>query len=113
LRNIEKALSEKGFALRHATVGNVLQERGYRLKHNQKMLQAGTPHPNRNAPFDYINRKCGDFIQEGQPVISVDPKQKEPTGNCKNPGAEYHQKKPPVQGFEHDFPIKDLGKVAP
>jgi hypothetical protein len=95
LRNIEKALSEKGFVISHDTVGNVLKEMGYRLQQNQKMLQVGAPHPDRNAQFEYINRKCGDFIQERQPVISVDTKKKESTGNFKNTGAEYQPKKTP------------------
>ena len=36
------------------------------------MLQTGESHQDRNAQFEYINKKCGEFIQQGQPVISVD-----------------------------------------
>jgi transposase len=113
LRNLEKVLREKGFAISHDTVGNVLKEMGYSLQQNQKMLQVGAPHPDRNNQFEYINRKCGDFIQERQPVISVDTKKKELIGNFKNAGAAYRQKKTPVKVMDHDFPIKELGKVAP
>jgi transposase len=113
LRNLEKALHEKGFEVSHDTVGNVLKGMGYSLQQNQKMLQAGVPHPDRNAQFEYINNKCGGFIKEGQPVISVDTKKKELIGNFKNTGAEYHQKKSPAKVMDHDFPVKELGKVAP
>jgi transposase len=113
LRNLEKALREKGFAIRGDTVGNVLKEMGYSLQQNQKMLQVGAPHPDRNAQFEYINNKCGEFMQEGQPVISVDTKKKELVGNFKNTGAEYHRKKNPAKVMDHDFPVKELGKVAP
>jgi transposase len=113
LRNIEKALREKGIAVSHDTVGNTLKEMGYSLQQNQKMLQIGAPHPDRNAQFEYINRKCSEFIRHGQPVISVDTKKKELIGNFKNNGAEYSQKKNPVKVLDHDFPIKELGKVAP
>jgi hypothetical protein len=41
----------------------------------------------------------------------VDTKKKELIGNFKNSGAEYCQKKDPVKVT--DFPIKELGKVAP
>jgi transposase len=113
LRNIEKALHKKGFAISHDTIGKLLKKMGYSLQQNQKMLQIGTPHPDRNAQFEYINKKCARFIKQGQPVISVDTKKKESVGNFKNNGAEYSQKKHPVKVLDHDFPIKELGKVAP
>jgi hypothetical protein len=97
LRNIEKTLREKGFAISHDTVGNVLKEMGYSLRQNQKMLQVGVPHPDRNAQFEYINKKCGECIREGQSVISVDTRKKELTENFKNTGAEYGQKKTPTK----------------
>jgi hypothetical protein len=77
------------------------------------MLQGGVPHPDRNAQFEYINEKCGEFIRHGEPVISVDTKKKELAGSFKNSGVEYHQKKCPTRVLEHDFPIQELGKVAP
>ena len=53
------------------------------------------------------------FIEIGEPVISVDTKKKENIGNFKNPGQEYRQNKDPRQVLDHDFPIKELGKIAP
>jgi hypothetical protein len=102
-----------GFDVTHDTIGNVLRDMGYSLQQNQKMLQVGAPHPDRNAQFEYINKKCGEFIEQGEPVISVDTKKKENIGNFKNNGAEYSQKKEPTKVLDHDFPIKELGKVAP
>jgi transposase len=113
LRNIEKALREKGFTISHDSIGNLLKEMKYSLQQNQKMLQLGESHPDRNAQFEYINRKCGEFICQGQPVISVDTKKKELIGKFKNGGVEYRQKKKPIKVLDHDFPIKELGKVAP
>jgi transposase len=113
LRNIEKALNERGFNISHDTIGNILKDMGYSLQQNQKMLQHGTPHPDRNAQFEYINKKCVEFIEQGQPVISVDTKKKELIGNFKNNGFEYNQKKNPTKVLAHDFMLKELGKVAP
>jgi len=113
LRNIEEALREKGFEISHDTISNLLRDMGYSLQQNQKMLQVGEQHPDRNAQFEYINNKCGEFIRDGQPVISVDTKKKEMIGNFKGSGAEYSQKKEPKKVWDHDFPIKELGKVAP
>jgi transposase len=113
LRNIEKALCEKGFAISHDTIGNLLKDMWYNLQQNKKMLQVGAAHPDRNAQFEYINRKSVEFVRQGQPVISVDTKKKELIGNFKNNGAEYNPKKEPAKVLDHDFPIKELGKVAP
>jgi transposase len=113
LRNIETALREKGFEISHDTVGNVLKDMGYSLQQNQKMLRVDMSHPDRDAQFEHINKKCARFIRQGQPVISVDTKKKELIGNFKNNGAEYSQKKSPVKVLDHDFPLKELGKVAP
>jgi transposase len=113
LRNIEQILRAKGFCLSHDTVGNLLKDMGYSLQQNQKMLQAGEPHPDRNAQFEYINKKCLEFIRKRQPVISVDTKKKEMIGNFMNKGAEYQKKKNPKKVLDHDFPFKELGKVAP
>jgi transposase len=113
LRNIEKSLKEKGFDISHDTIGNVLKDMGYSLQQNQKMLQVGAAHSDRNAQFEYINKKSCEFTQQGQPVISVDTKKKELIGNFKTGGAEYKPKKEPTKVLDHDFPIKELGKVAP
>jgi transposase len=113
LRNIEKVLNEKGFNVSHDTISNLLRDMGYSLQQNQKMLQVGEPHPDRNTQFEYINKKCGDFINRRQPVISVDTKKKELIGNFKNNGTEYRLQKDPIKVLDHDFPIKELGKVAP
>jgi hypothetical protein len=86
---------------------------GYSKQANQKMLQIGEPHPDRNAQFEYINARAKEFIAAGEPVISVDTKKKENIGNFKNPGAEYRKAKDPRKVLDHDFPIEELGKIAP
>ena len=113
LRNIQEALQGYGIEVSHVTIGNLLKELDYSLQLNQKMLQTGSAHPDRDAQFKYINTKSLEFISEGQPVISVDTKKKELVGNFKNNGAEYRLKKNPVKVLDHDFPLKELGKVAP
>ena len=113
LRNITEKLVEARYEIKHDTVGKILKELGYSLQQNQKMLQLGEPHPDRNEQFEFINRKSGEFVRQNQPVISVDTKKKELVGNFENAGAEYSKKKEPTRVLDHDFPIKELGKVAP
>lgn len=94
-------------------VSHALDELGYSKQMNQKMLQIGKPHPDRNAQFEYINEKSLEFINNGDPVISVDTKKKELVGNFKNNGSEYRPKNNPRGTLDHDFALPELGKVAP
>jgi transposase len=113
LRNIESLLQERGYSISHDSIGNILKEMGYSLQQNQKMLPLKESPPDRDEQFKYINKKSCEFIEKGLPVLSVDAKKKELIGNFKNNGEEYRPKKDPVKVLDHDFPIKELGKVAP
>ena len=95
------------------TVSTLLEKLGYSKQSNQKMMQIGEPSPNRNEQFEYINSKVKEFIDAGDPVISVDTKKKENVGNFKNNGQEYRKKKDPRKVLDHDFPIPELGKISP
>ena len=114
LRKIAAELLERfGISVNYVTVGDILDSIGYRKQANQKMLQKGKPHPDRNAQFEYINAVATEYLKSGEPVISVDTKKKENIGNFKNPGQEYRLSKNPRKVLDHDFPIKELGKIAP
>jgi hypothetical protein len=114
LRSIQKTLAVKhNIKASHVAIGSILGGLGYSKQANQKMLQLGEPHPDRNSQFEYISKKAKAFIGLGEPVISVDTKKKENIGNFKNPGQEYRLKKDPRKVLDHDFPIKELGKISP
>ena len=114
LRSIQRKLETKyGINVSYVTVGAILEDLDYSKQANQKMLQIGQPHPNRNEQFEFINAKATEFLSLGHPVISVDTKKKENIGNFKNSGQEYRKNKDPRKVLDHDFPIKELGKIAP
>ena len=114
LRSIQATLAEKyNISVSHVTVGEILEALGYSKQANQKMLQIGEPHPDRNKQFEFIDKKTNEFINAGEPVISVDTKKKEKIGNFKNHGQEYRRKKDPREVYDHDFPIEELGKIEP
>jgi hypothetical protein len=114
LRSIKKALEEKhNIKTSYVTVGAILENMGYSKQANQKMLQVGKPHPDRNAQFELIDKKARKFIKMSEPVISVDTKKKENIGNFKNSGQEYRKNKDPRKVLDHDFPLKELGKITP
>jgi transposase len=112
-RKIQKILNEKGYEIGYDVVANILKELGYSLQLNQKMQQVGEEHPDRNKQFEFINNKAKKFLKAGVPVISIDAKKKENIGNFINHGRTYRKKKDPTKVLDHDFPIKELGKVTP
>ena len=114
LRNIQTTLQTKhGLNISFRSISTQLQQIGYSLQGNKKMLQIGESHPDRNSQFEHINQTAKEFMQENQPVISVDTKKKEHIGNYANNGAEYRLKKNPRLVFDHDFPEDKLLKVVP
>jgi hypothetical protein len=52
-------------------------------------------------------------MEAGMPVVSIEAKKKENVGNFKNNGREYSKTGEPVEALDHDFSIKELGKVTP
>ena len=105
--------SEYGIKVSHTVVGKELGKLGYSKQLNQKMMQVGEQHPDRDAQFEYISNTSKAFINAGEPVISIDCKKKENLGNFKNNGQEYRKSKDPRKVLDHDFLIKELGTVAP
>ena len=113
LRKIASELAEYGYHVSQNIVSRALDQLGYSKQQNQKNLQVGKPHPDRDAQFRFIDAKATEFLEAGDPVISVDTKKKELIGNFKNNGQEYCQKKNPRKVLDHDFALPGLGKVAP
>ena len=112
-RKIQQLLKMKKYEVGYDTVACILKELGYSLQLNQKMLQIGEQHPDRDKQFQFINSKAKRFLKAGIPVISVDAKKKENIGNFINNGKIYRKQKNPIKVLDHDFPIKELGKVIP
>jgi hypothetical protein len=112
LRNIEKALKEKGYSVSYVTIGELLKSIGYSLQGNKKTKEGGNV-ADRNEQFENINSKALSFIAEDAPVISVDCKKKELVGNFKNAGVEWFPQGQAPDVNVYDFIDKDLGKAVP
>ena len=113
LRKIAEELQKKGYKVSQNIVSRALETLGYSKQQNQKMYQVGNQHPDRDAQFQHINETAQAYLDQGDPVISIDTKKKENVGNFKNPGSEYRKEKSPRKVLDHDFPISELGKVNP
>jgi len=111
-RRLAAELGEQGFDISHETVAKLLQRQGYSLQANRKTLE-GSQHPDRDAQFSKINTTAKDFLNRGQPVISVDTKKKELVGDFKNAGREWHAQGEPIPVRVHDFIDPERGKAIP
>lgn len=105
-------LTRQGHAVSERTVNRLLHALGYSLQSNRKTLE-GRQHPDRDAQFQYLNRRVKAFQRQGQPVVSVDTKKKELVGQFRNGGREWQPMGHPERVQVHDFPDKALGKVLP
>jgi hypothetical protein len=111
-RHLAEALTGQGHAVSHQTVAVLLNALGYSLQANRKTSE-GQDHPDRNAQFEYINKRVRAFQRRGQPVVSVDAKKKELVGPYRTPGREWRPVGDPEKVRVKDFPDKELGKVIP
>jgi Rhodopirellula transposase DDE domain len=105
-------LTAMGHPISADTVRRELVKLGFSRQSNRK-ADEGSKHPDRDAQFEYINKKVVAAQAKRQPVISVDTKKKELVGNFKNGGTDYRPKGAPRRVNVHDFEDKQLGKVVP
>jgi hypothetical protein len=111
-RRLATELAATGHPISHTAVADLLWEQGYSLQGNRKTKE-GTNHPDRNAQFEYINRRVRRQLAGHQPAISVDTKKKELVGDFKNAGREWHPQGQPEEVRVHDFLDKTKGKAIP
>jgi transposase len=110
--NLAEGLQARGHVVSERTVNRLLHDLGYSLQSNRKTIE-GKGHPDRDAQFQYINRRAKAFQRQGQPVVSVDTKKKELVGQYRNGGREWQPKGKPEKVKVHDFIDKGLGKAIP
>ena len=68
-------LVDQGFEVSSRSVLRLLHRLGYSLQANAEVTE-GKQHPDRDAQFHYLNDMATSFIDDNQPVISVDTKKK-------------------------------------
>src|SRR3954463_8524626 len=105
-------LRARGHVVSERTVNRLLHDLGYSLQSNRKAIE-GKGHPDRDAQFQYINRRAKAFQRQGQPVVSVDTKKKELVGQYRNGGREWQPEGEAGEGKVRDFIDKGLGKAIP
>jgi Rhodopirellula transposase DDE domain len=109
--NLAAELADQGFRVSSRTVLRMLHHLGYSLQANAKVTE-GRQHADRDAQFRYLNDMAVGFIDDDQPVISVDTKKKELIGDYANGGSEWSPEGEPERVGVHDFADRSLGEYA-
>jgi transposase len=112
LRHIESALKSMDIAVSHRIIGDALKSHGFSLQSNRKRFE-GKSHPDRDAQFEFVQKKVDKYITENQPVISVDAKKRELVGNFKNNGVEWHPSGEAESVNAYDFLTEAEGVAVP
>jgi hypothetical protein len=111
LRNLTKAMKDRGYPMSNSTLSRLLKKLGYSLQSNAKRLE-GKQHPDRNAQFEHIAETVRQQHEKGDPAISVDTKKKELVGRYKNAGKELGPVEDPEEVNVHDFK-GEAGRASP
>jgi transposase len=110
--HLKQGLERLGHQVSETTIRRLLHTLGYSLRANKKNIE-GVSHPDRNAQFEHIKRKCQEFEQHGNPIISIDCKKKELIGQFKNNGSEWQAKGESTEVNVYDFLSLADGKAIP
>jgi transposase len=106
------ALQARGHTIADTALRDVLLSLGYSLRANKKTIE-GNSHEDRDAQFAHIKKRCEQFEQEGNPIISVDCKKKELLGTFNNNGREWQAKGEETSVNVYDFLSLASGKAIP
>jgi hypothetical protein len=109
-RQISRKLKDLGTPAGKNVVSRLLHEHGYRRRKPQKKRTMGQ-HADRNAQFENIARLKQEYLDTGNPVISIDTKKKEMLGNFHRDGVTDAVE--PTIVNDHDFASSSDGKVIP
>lgn len=112
VRRLAGELREMGHRVSPQLVDELLHSLDFSLQANRKVRE-GRQHLDRNAQFEFLNRRVKSFLRRREPAISVDAKKKELVGDFKNPGREWHRQGQAPKVRVHDFKDPELGKAIP
>ncbi len=117
---LARDLQAEGFSVSAELVRRLLHELGYSLQAPAKQTE-GSAHLDRDGQFNHINDWASARLAGNEPVISVDTKKKELSGNYANGGTEWQPRGvegngslagEPERVNVHDFSDRTLGEFA-
>jgi hypothetical protein len=110
LKEMGRRLAEKGTPAGKRVLRQLLKKLGFVKRKAHKTLAMGS-HPDRDAQFQNIAKLKREFLEAGQPVISIDTKKKEHLGTFYRDGKLYSRDE--IRVYDHDFPSSATGVVIP
>lgn len=109
-KEIAEKLMEKGITVSLFTVQTLLKIHKFK-KRKMNKCKTIKDVENRDKQFKNIEQLCEQYHQQGQPVISIDSKKKEPLGQLYREGQVYCQQSQEV--YDHDFASLRTDLVIP
>lgn len=110
LCELSQRLQAMGTPASRRTIRRLLRQLGVGRRTARKKKTMGH-HPDRNAQFENIARLRREYLDAGDPVISIDTKKKELLGNFHRAGQTFTQQT--VETYDHDFGSAGQGKLIP
>ncbi len=110
LADLEEKLDAHGHGVSCPVISRLLRAHKYDLHVNVKEVE-GTPHPDRDSQFRYIQAQRARHLAAGHACLSLDTKKKELIGNFKNTGQSWGTQAERVN--VHDFPSDAQGRAVP
>ena len=109
-QEIADLLAEKGIDISVTVVDQLLSKHSFRCRQAVKTNACGTSE-NRNEQFENIENLKNEYVEQGNPILSMDSKKKELIGNLYREGKTYTTK--PIKVLDHDFPSLANGVAIP
>ena len=110
LRELSRRLIAMGTPASRRTIRRLLRQLKLGRRTARKKKTMGQ-HPDRNAQFENIARLRQQYLDAGDPVISIDTKKKELLGNFHRAGSTFTEQT--VETLDHDFSSAGAGKLIP
>jgi hypothetical protein len=111
-RHLADALGQQGHHVSHHTIARWLADLHYSRQATRQPTEGRSP-PDRAAQFAPSNTQGRAFQTRGQPVVSVDAKQKAVSGDFKHAGRAWHPQGQPLKVRRKDFLDTQLGTGMP
>ena len=105
-------LTAAGHPCSDSTAWRMLRRMGFTQQSNSRARE-GRQHPERDGQFRHIAGRSREYLESGNPVISVDSKKRELVGNFGQDGREWAPAGDPVTVRSHDFPDKKQQHAIP
>jgi hypothetical protein len=109
-QEISTSLREHAVCAGPRLVRRILDGLGFARRHMLKVLPGGDS-PHRDAQFRHLAHLIQEFLEVGNPVLSIDTKKKEFLGTLYRDGKVYCQQA--LKAFDHDFPSLARGVIIP